>query len=110
MLTPSFLLVAGFLAQKICAATFTYTWNLGWVQANPDGRQMRPVIGINGQWPNPTISGNLGDNVVVTVNNNLGNESTSIHWHGLSQIGDNNNDGPPGELSPSVIRRIRCLT
>lgn len=38
---------------------------------------------------------NVGDTVVVTLNNKLGNETTSLHWHGLYQAGSNANDGPP---------------
>jgi Multicopper oxidase len=34
----------------------------------------RPIIAINGQWPSPTIEANVGDDVAVTVNNNLGNQ------------------------------------
>jgi Multicopper oxidase len=90
------LFAASLFAQTASAATLNYNWDITWVQANPDGRLTRPVIGINGKWPNPPIIANLGDNVVVTVNNKLGNESTTIHWHGLFQVGNNNNDGPPG--------------
>lgn len=39
--------------------------------------------------------GNVGDTIVVTLNNKLGNETTSLHWHGLYQAGSNANDGPP---------------
>jgi FtsP/CotA-like multicopper oxidase with cupredoxin domain len=97
MLHSSFLLAASFLAQTISAATLTYNWDITWVQANPDHRLQRPVIGINGQWPNPAIQATLGDNLVVNVNNKLGNESVTIHWHGIFQVGNNNNDGPPGK-------------
>jgi iron transport multicopper oxidase len=54
-----------------------------------------PVIAINGQWPSPTIRGNVQDTIVVNVNNKLGNESLTIHWHGLFQTGNNANDGTP---------------
>jgi len=78
--------------------TVNYNWDITWVNVNPDQRASRPAVGINGQWPGPTISGNTGDEIVVTVNNKLGNESTSIHWHGIHQYFNNNNDGPPSEL------------
>lgn len=57
---------------------------------------MRPVVGINGQWPCPPINANIGDRVVVKVNNMLGNESTSLHFHGLYQQGSATMDGPSG--------------
>jgi iron transport multicopper oxidase len=91
-----FLALLGFLSlQVVCAATITYNWDIGWINQNPDNRQVRPVIAINGKWPSPQIVGNVGDNVIVNVNNNLGNQSLTIHWHGLHQTGNNANDGTP---------------
>ncbi|KAF2637314.1 multicopper oxidase 1 [Massarina eburnea CBS 473.64] len=89
------LLFAGFLLSPSWAATVTYNFNIGWVTAAPDGYS-RPVIGINGQWPIPTIEANVGDTVVVNVQNNLGNETTSLHFHGMYQQGTNAYDGPVG--------------
>ncbi|ORY55098.1 Cupredoxin [Pseudomassariella vexata] len=76
------------------AATVTYDFNVTWVTANPDGDFDRPVIGINGKWPIPQITANVGDNVVVNVQNLLGNESTSLHFHGLYMNGTAHMDGP----------------
>ena len=78
------------------AATVTYDFDIGWVTANPDGMANRPVIGINGQWPIPRITVDVGDRLVVNVVNSLGNQSTSIHFHGLFQNGTSHMDGPPG--------------
>ena len=78
------------------AATVTYNWDLTWVLANPDGRLVRPVIGINNQWPLPTLRATVGDNVIVNVQNQLGNETASIHFHGLYQQGTVISDGPIG--------------
>ena len=80
----------GWLAQ---AATVTYDFNITWVTANPDGLLDRSVIGINGQWPIPYITANVGDRVVVNVLNQLGNESTSLHFHGIYQNGTTDMDG-----------------
>ena len=68
------------------AKTVTYTWSIGWVTAAPDGFT-RQVIGINGQFPLPTIEGDVGDRIVISVYNALGDESTSIHFHGPDQPG-----------------------
>ncbi|KAI0968018.1 Cupredoxin [Xylaria arbuscula] len=81
-------------AQTATAATVTYDFNIGWVTANPDGAFDRPTIGINGQWPIPRIEANIGDNVVVQVTNQLGNQSTSLHFHGLFMNGTTHMDGP----------------
>tara|TARA_R110002060_G_scaffold39094_7_gene50310 strand:+ start:332 stop:679 length:348 start_codon:yes stop_codon:yes gene_type:complete len=77
------------------AKTVTYTWSIGWVTAAPDGFT-RQVIGINGQFPLPTIEGDVGDRIVISVYNALGDESTSIHFHGLDQPGSQFSDGPSG--------------
>lgn len=66
-------------------ATVTHDFEVGWVRANPDGAFERPVIGINGQWPIPPIIANVGDQIIVNVLNSLGNQTTSLHFHGLYQ-------------------------
>ncbi|KAH9907865.1 Cupredoxin [Xylariomycetidae sp. FL2044] len=76
------------------AATVTYNFNITWVTANPDGTFERPTIGINGQWPIPRITADVGDNIVVHVTNQLGNQSTSLHFHGLFMNGTTHMDGP----------------
>ncbi|KAK4155052.1 putative multicopper like protein [Chaetomidium leptoderma] len=85
------LLWHGLLAS---AATVTYDFNVTWLTANPDGMADRPTIGINGQWPIPTIRVAVGDRLIVNVLNSLGNESTSLHFHGLFMRGATHMDGP----------------
>lgn len=75
------------------AGNVTYDFKIGWLTANPDGAKARPVIGINGQWPIPIITANVGDRVIVNVENDLGNQSTSLHFHGLYQNGTTDMDG-----------------
>lgn len=77
------------------AATIYHNWTVSWMDAAPDG-VTRQVIGINGQWPCPEVHLNLGDRLIVTVNNQLGDQATSIHWHGIRQIGSNEMDGVTG--------------
>ncbi|KAF4553480.1 Iron transport multicopper oxidase fetC-like protein [Elsinoe fawcettii] len=76
------------------AATVTYDWNITWTRANPDGASERPTIGINGQWPLPVVNVTRGDRIIAHVHNQLGNQSTSVHWHGFFQNGTNYMDGP----------------
>jgi iron transport multicopper oxidase len=85
------------------AATVTYDFNVGWVRANPDGQAERPVIGINGQWPIPMINITKGDRLVVNVKNELGNQSTSLHWHGFYQNGTTHMDGAVGVSQCSIM-------
>ncbi|KAI1101784.1 putative ferroxidase [Jackrogersella minutella] len=76
------------------AKLVTYDFKIGWVTSNPDGAFDRPTIGINGQWPIPAIVADVGDNVVVTATNQLGNQTTSLHFHGLFMNGTTQMDGP----------------
>ena len=78
------------------AAMVTYNFDVGWVYANPDAAFVRPVMGINGQWPLPPITASVGDRVIVNVQNNLDNQTTSLHFHGLYMNGTNQMDGPVG--------------
>jgi hypothetical protein len=75
-------------------ATVKYDFDIGWTYANPDGQYTRPVIGVNGKWPIEPIVATKGDQVVVNVKNSLGNQSTSLHFHGLYQNGTTHMDGP----------------
>ncbi|KID75830.1 Cupredoxin, partial [Metarhizium brunneum ARSEF 3297] len=84
------------------AATINHDFNVTWVRANPDAAFERPVIGINGKWPIPRIECNIGDRLIINVNNQLGNQSTSLHFHGLFQNGTNNMDGPSGVTQCSI--------
>lgn len=92
---PSMHSFAVFLSLfSVCLAkTITYTWSVDFVTAAPDGFS-RQVIGINGAWPCPTIEGNVGDRVVIHLTNNLGTQSTGLHFHGLNQPGTQTMDGP----------------
>ena len=93
MLTSSLLLLL--LTPASLAATLYYDWSIGFVTAAPDGFS-RQIIGINGQWPCPVIEGTVGDTVTINITNNLGTQSTGLHFHGISQSGSPVMDGPSG--------------
>ncbi|KAK2865188.1 hypothetical protein FQN49_003819, partial [Arthroderma sp. PD_2] len=80
----------------IHAATVTYDFNITWVTSNPDGAFDRPTIGINNKWPIPEIRSKVGDQVVIHVNNQLKDQSTSLHFHGLFMNGTTEMDGATG--------------
>lgn len=82
------------LLGALCAAkTVTYDFDIGYVTANPDGQFDRKTIGINGQWPIPTIAVDLGDRLVVNIHNSL-DIATALHFHGLYMKGAVEMDGP----------------
>jgi iron transport multicopper oxidase len=117
----NFLLPIWLLGSIVQCATVTYDFDVGWTYANPDGQRTRPVMGINGQWPIPPIVVTKGDQVIVNVKNSLGNESTSLHFHGLYMNGTTHMDGPVGVTQCAIVPgssftynftvcRIECLT
>lgn len=60
------------------AETRYFDWNIGWVNANPDGLAERPVIGINGQWPLPLLNITRGDRVIVNAHNQVSLQSNDV--------------------------------
>jgi len=87
------------------ADTVYHDFNITWVRAGPSGYE-RPMIGINGQWPVPVIHVDLGDRVIINVHNQLGNQSTSLHYHGLFMNTTSYMDGAAGtsqcEIEPGA--------
>jgi len=71
-----------------------YDFTISRGTATPDGVQ-RDVIVVNNQFPGPLIEANWGDWVQVTVTNEIENEGTSLHWHGLIQSLTQYSDGVP---------------
>ncbi|EGG11671.1 multi-copper oxidase laccase-like protein [Melampsora larici-populina 98AG31] len=61
------------------------------ITASPDGF-LRRVLVINKHMPGPLIEANDGDNLEITVINQL-DSPLSFHWHGLHQNGTNWEDG-----------------
>ncbi len=51
-------------------------------------------MAINGQWPPPILRATVGETVTINLINKLGNETTTVHFHGLYQSGTNEMDGP----------------
>ncbi|KAJ2620898.1 ferroxidase fet3 [Coemansia sp. RSA 1358] len=76
-------------------ATLEYDWNIELVDFNMEELFTRKAIGINGKWPIPAVVADLGDMLVINLNNKL-DEPTSLHFHGLFQNGTNFYDGAVG--------------
>jgi iron transport multicopper oxidase len=96
VLSLACLTVASVFSKIVARAdTVTYNWDVTWVWASPDGFG-RSVIGINNEWPCPTLQATQGDTVVVNLNNQLGNQTTGLHFHGINQLQTPEMDGPSG--------------
>ncbi len=65
----------------------------------PAGRLVR-VLTINGGIPGPTLRFREGDFARIRVHNDLPNETTSTHWHGL--LLPNKEDGVPHITTPPI--------
>ena len=86
-----------FLVLSLCslvdARIKIFEWEMSYVTAAPNGVE-RPVIGVNGAFPPPTITVCKGDQVVIRVTNNLNDgEYITLHTHGIFQNGTNYYDG-----------------
>ncbi|EGO55032.1 hypothetical protein NEUTE1DRAFT_47815 [Neurospora tetrasperma FGSC 2508] len=58
----------------------------------PDGTPREARL-MNGTYPGAMIEACWGDTVIVHVTNNLDDEGSVIHWHGLRQFYNNDHDG-----------------
>jgi FtsP/CotA-like multicopper oxidase with cupredoxin domain len=66
---------------------------------SPAGRPVR-VLAINGSIPGPVLRFREGDFARIRVHNDLKNEETSTHWHGL--LLPNKEDGVPHVTTPPI--------
>ena len=77
---------------KVISQNWTITTGL----RRPDG-VLKQVYLVNDAFPGPLLEFRSGDRVVINVKNALlGDEEVSIHWHGLSMRGANDQDGVAG--------------
>jgi FtsP/CotA-like multicopper oxidase with cupredoxin domain len=75
--------------------TRTYNFVVTSKTMSPDGVP-REMMVFNGQYPGPAIVADWGDTISVTIQNNLADNGTSVHWHGLRQLHSNQMDGTNG--------------
>ncbi|GAV78220.1 Cu-oxidase domain-containing protein/Cu-oxidase_2 domain-containing protein/Cu-oxidase_3 domain-containing protein [Cephalotus follicularis] len=68
------------------AKTRHFKWEVENMFWSPDCIE-NVVMGINGQFPGPTIGAKAGDTIVVELTNKLSTEGVVIHWHGIRQFG-----------------------
>jgi len=76
----------------------------------PDGFA-RPVFAINGKFPGPTLVADWGDTLEITVTSKITANGTSMHWHGMRQLGSCEMDGVNGitecPIAPDETRVYR---
>ena len=102
------LMPASVLACETCKLTkpapgqrvVEYDLRIAEGRQSPAGKPVR-VLTINGGIPGPTLRFREGDFARIRVHNDLPNETTSTHWHGL--LVPNNQDGVPHVTTPPIL-------
>ncbi|KAI9313696.1 Cupredoxin [Dichotomocladium elegans] len=93
-----------FVFQRALAATRTFELNISQGRLNPDCHDRSfPSLLVNGQFPAPPIRVTKNDKVHIIVRNNVAtNQSTTIHYHGILQVGSCEADGVPDITQVSI--------
>lgn len=74
--------------------TVHYDLTISYFNGAPDGVPKR-VLGINGNFPGPTLRATIGDWLEVNVINRIQDgQGTTIHFHGIEMRGHQWQDGP----------------
>lgn len=93
-LSQSVIVVVGLLSSSWgFAALKEYHLTIDEGIVNVTGNPLKRIT-VNGQFPAPLLEFEEGDDAVIHVHNNLKNQDSSIHWHGLLLPGIM--DGVPG--------------
>ena len=88
-----FLTVCALYSSSAFAAVKEYHLTIAEQTVNITGKPVQRIT-VNGQFPAPALEFEEGDEAVIHVNNQLKNQDSSIHWHGLLLPGLM--DGVPG--------------
>lgn len=95
-------------AMPNTGVTRHYDFTVAYQKIAPDG-VVKNGLTVNGQFPGPLIEANWGDTIQIKVTNNLTDEGTSLHWHGILQTGTPFYDGVPS-VSQCPIAPGKSLT
>ncbi|EPR84732.1 Multicopper oxidase [Acinetobacter gerneri DSM 14967 = CIP 107464 = MTCC 9824] len=80
-------------SNLVFAKVTEYHLNIAENTVNITGKPVKRIT-VNGQFPAPLLEFEEGDDAVIYVHNNLKNQDSSVHWHGLLLPGIM--DGVPG--------------
>jgi hypothetical protein len=78
----------------ITCRTVYYNFDITNTTVAPDGIRRMALL-VNGQMPGPRIEANWGDTIIVTINNKLQANGTSMHFHGIRHFNSSEYDGVP---------------
>lgn len=89
-----FLMLCIFIDFHSCTQVIFHQFDVRYFPGEPNGVRTQ-ILGVNRQFPGPTIYADVGDLLIVNVTNNIQTkENTSIHWHGLEMYQELFEDGP----------------
>ncbi|EPS34528.1 hypothetical protein PDE_09492 [Penicillium oxalicum 114-2] len=100
-------LVASSFFSQAWAKHVQFELDLTWQKGSPNGN-VREMIFMNDQFPGPELRLDQGDDVEFIVHNHMPFQ-TSIHFHGIEQLGTPWSDGVPG-LTQKPIQPGRSWT
>lgn len=63
--------------------------------------QITETIGFNGDFLGPTLIFNQGDEINISVNNQLNLDETTVHWHGM-HVSPEDDGGPHTVINPGM--------
>ena len=87
------IVVSIFTSTYALSAVKEYHLTIDEKMVNVTGKSVKKFT-VNGQFPAPLLEFEEGDDAVIHVHNNLKNQDSSVHWHGLLLPGLM--DGVPG--------------
>ncbi|MBA0853988.1 hypothetical protein Goshw_024655, partial [Gossypium schwendimanii] len=79
------IIVLSLIHVSLGAKVRHFKWEVEYMYGAPDCQE-HVVMGIDGQFPGPTIRAKAGDTIVVDLTNKLHTEGVVIHWHGIRQV------------------------
>ena len=77
-----FLSACALCSNAVFAAVKEYHLTIAEQTVNITGKSVKRIT-VNGQFPAPLLEFEEGDDAVIHVHNQLKNQDSSIHWHGL---------------------------
>ncbi|KAI8368179.1 Cupredoxin [Radiomyces spectabilis] len=83
------------LCTLVSAKVRKFELNVSRASVNPDCSTSVDKLVVNGQFPGPPIRVKKNDHVHIIVRNHVHNETTTMHFHGINQIGSLEADGMP---------------
>ncbi|CAE6469985.1 unnamed protein product [Rhizoctonia solani] len=97
MARTTFFVSFALFASTTLAREVTYHFKISNHEIAPDGVYRNATL-VNERYPGPLITAQKGDTLKINVENKLTNPSmllaTSIHWHGLHEHRNADDDGP----------------